>query len=96
MDEETPRTGNVERREWWRANNRQRENDLIRKWDIEGKTAAEIARDLGCTKNAVIGKAHRLGCKTRPSPLGGPRKDRPEEPALTVPETPTIAPDAFR
>jgi len=37
----------------------------------EGKTAAEIARELGdgVTRNAVIGKAHRLKLSSRMSPI---------------------------
>lgn len=37
----------------------------------EGKTAAEIARELGegVTRNAVIGKAHRLKLSSRLSPI---------------------------
>jgi GcrA cell cycle regulator len=35
-----------------------------------GKTASQIAEDLGeVTRNAVIGKAHRLGLQSRPSPV---------------------------
>ncbi|PCI01832.1 MAG: global cell cycle regulator GcrA-like protein [Alphaproteobacteria bacterium] len=36
-----------------------------------GKTAAEIAKDLGegLTRNAVIGKAHRLGLSGRVTPI---------------------------
>lgn len=39
-------------------------------WD-EGKTASEIAEELGggVTRNMVIGKAHRLGLEARPSPI---------------------------
>lgn len=36
----------------------------------EGKTAADIAEALGgVTRNAVIGKANRLGLEKRPSPI---------------------------
>lgn len=41
-----------------------------------GISGATIARQLGCTKNAVVGKAHRLGLKPRPSPVKG-RKSGP-------------------
>lgn len=37
-------------------------------WD-EGHSTAEIGRRLGITKNAVVGKAHRLTLPARPSPI---------------------------
>ncbi|MGI3775700.1 MAG: GcrA family cell cycle regulator [Janthinobacterium lividum] len=37
-------------------------------WD-EGLSTAEIGRRLGVTKNAVVGKAHRLVLPARPSPI---------------------------
>ena len=37
-------------------------------WD-EGHSTAEIGRRLGITKNAVVGKAHRLDLPSRPSPI---------------------------
>ena len=37
-------------------------------WD-EGHSTAEIGRRMGITKNAVVGKAHRLNLPPRPSPI---------------------------
>jgi len=37
-------------------------------WD-EGLSTAEIGRRLGVSKNAVVGKAHRLDLPARPSPI---------------------------
>ena len=37
-------------------------------WD-EGHSTAEIGRRLGVTKNAIVGKAHRLDLPARPSPI---------------------------
>ena len=47
----------------------ERIDTLRRLWE-QGLTASQIADDLGnVTRNAVIGKAHRLGLKSRPSPV---------------------------
>lgn len=35
----------------------------------QGHSTAEIGRRIAVTKNAVVGKAHRLGLPSRPSPL---------------------------
>lgn len=40
-------------------------------WE-QGLATAEIGRQLGLSKNAVIGKAHRLALRPRPSPLKSP------------------------
>lgn len=37
-------------------------------WD-EGHSTAEIGRRLGVSKNAIVGKAHRLALPPRPSPI---------------------------
>ena len=50
-------------------------DNLGRLW-AEGHSTAEIGRRLGLTKNAVVGKAHRLKLAPRPSPLKGPPKRR--------------------
>jgi GcrA cell cycle regulator len=43
---------------------------LLRRLWGEGRTAAEIAKELGgVTRNAVIGKAHRLKLSNRVSPI---------------------------
>lgn len=46
----------------------------------EGHSTAEIGRKLGFSKNAIVGKAHRLNLPARPSPIrrgGSPRAPRP-------------------
>ena len=41
---------------------------LRRLW-MQGLTANEIAKQLGVTKNAIVGKVHRLCLTARPSPI---------------------------
>lgn len=43
--------------------------EQLRKMWAEGLTANEIAKKLGVTKNAIVGKVHRLCLKARPSPI---------------------------
>jgi len=46
---------------------------LLKKMWKDGHSAADIAKELGkgVTRNAVIGKAHRMGLSGRPSPIKG-------------------------
>ena len=47
---------------------------LKKMWE-GGSTASQIAEELGgVSRNAVIGKAHRLGLKSRPSPVKATKK----------------------
>ena len=41
---------------------------LKRLWK-DGLTTSEIGKKLGISKNAVVGKAHRLSLEGRPSPI---------------------------
>ena len=48
----------------------------------EGATASQIAEDLGgVSRNAVIGKAHRLGLEQRPSPVKAVEEKQKAKPA---------------
>jgi GcrA cell cycle regulator len=42
--------------------------ELTRLWS-EGLSITQIGKQLGLTRNAVVGKAHRLGLSKRPSPI---------------------------
>ncbi len=56
-------------------------------WEA-GQTASQIAEALGeVSRNAVIGKAHRLGLQSRPSPV------KAAEPAPPVPSPPEPEPE---
>jgi GcrA cell cycle regulator len=41
----------------------------LRQMWSEGVSTAEIGRHLGVSKSAVVGKAKRIGCESRPSPI---------------------------
>ena len=43
--------------------------DRLRAFWAEGHSTAEIGRRMGISKNAVVGKAHRLNLPARPSPI---------------------------
>ena len=44
---------------------------LRRLWQ-EGLSTAQIGREIGVSKNAVVGKVHRLKLPSRPSPIKSP------------------------
>lgn len=56
-------------------------------WDA-GYSASEIGRAIGTSKNSVIGKAHRLGWPSRPSPIREPTGRKPH--VRRIVDTPTL------
>lgn len=62
--------------------------ELLKKLWGDGLSASQIAGELGgVTRNAVIGKVHRLGLSGRaksPAPAAKPRRSRPSAPSSTT------------
>src|SRR3712207_2734250 len=79
--------------------------DQLRALWAEGHSTAEIGRRMGVSKNAVVGKAHRLNLPARPSPIrreaegslrvGPPPRRTPPAPRMAAPmrrlEAPEVA-----
>ncbi|MFN2099974.1 GcrA family cell cycle regulator [Altererythrobacter sp. MF3-039] len=71
---------------------------LKKMWE-GGSTASQIADELGgVSRNAVIGKAHRLGLKSRPSPVKANEKKKaaPKKPAAKAPAKKPVAKPAAK
>ncbi|MDQ5955521.1 MAG: GcrA cell cycle regulator [Patescibacteria group bacterium] len=58
----------------------------------EGLSTAEIGRRLGISKNAIVGKAHRLDLTARPSPIrrGSAAQHREQKPRRIRPGSETL------
>lgn len=53
----------------------------------EGLTGGRIAKEIGRTKNSVLGRAHRLGLEKRPSPIRHGAAPAPKRPKSELPSS---------
>ncbi|MBO7097439.1 MAG: GcrA cell cycle regulator, partial [Alphaproteobacteria bacterium] len=66
--------------------------DNLKKLWKKGLTTNEIAKELGVSKNSIVGKVHRLNLTSRPSPIK--KKDDETEVEVQSQETLTdVAPE---
>jgi GcrA cell cycle regulator len=67
--------------------------ERLRAFWAEGLSTAEIGRRMGVSKNAVVGKAHRLGLTARPSPIKrSPGGEAPRRTSIRRSVGPTLPP----
>ena len=55
----------------------------LKKLWLKGKSTIEIGKELGISKNAVVGKVHRLELAARPSPIKRSQKQVPAKPRVS-------------
>lgn len=62
---------------------------LVQLWET-GQSITQIGKALGMTRNAVVGKAHRIGLAKRASPIM--RSDKPAQPRPAAAHQPAAPP----
>ncbi|MEL7300474.1 MAG: GcrA family cell cycle regulator [Pseudomonadota bacterium] len=69
--------------------------EILKKMWGEGQSASVIAKELGgVTRNAVIGKVHRLGLSNRAGATSAAAKPAPEKKSAKAPEKEAVAAEA--
>ncbi len=73
--------------------NTEKIEELTKLWD-QGLSASVIGKKLGVSKNAVVGKAHRLKLPARPSPIKRDGSATPRRRVLNIRPQVEPAPEA--
>ena len=66
----------------------ERLEELEKLW-AKGLSISQIGEALGVSRNAIAGKAHRMGLPKRPSPISKPKAEKPKvEPVVEEQDLP--------
>ena len=66
----------------------ERLEELKKLW-AQGLSISQIGEALGVSRNAIAGKAHRMGLPKRPSPISKPKAEKPKvEPVVEEQDLP--------
>ena len=63
--------------------------EKLKKLWAQGLSISQIGEALGVSRNAIAGKAHRMGLPKRPSPISKPKDEKPKvEPVVEEQDLP--------